>query len=128
MLKEHIHAKFKGQTIEINLPTECGYADYSVECTYRYIKAREKYSLSMWLKYNGIDCRFNMNPQEVDSRYIASTKDTIVDNICEVVKQLCEAKFFDHYVERYEYEMMCFERGHDLFEKERLGKAEVCNV
>lgn len=33
-----IRAKYKGNTIEINLPEECGHSGYSVECTYRYDK------------------------------------------------------------------------------------------
>ena len=125
MLKGKLRAQYKGQEVEINL-AECGYANYSVDCVYKYIKAKDKYSLTIWLKCNGIDCRFNMNPQEVDSRYITSTKEDVVGDICGVVEQLCETKFFDHYIERYEYEMQCFERGHDLFEKER--KAAACNV
>lgn len=121
-----LKAKFKGKTIEIALPAECRYGNYSAECTYRYDKVKEKYSVAIWLKYNGIDCKFNLNPQEVDSLYITSTIENIENDICGLIEQLCGSKFFDHYIERYEYEMKCFERGHDLFEKER--KAEAVNV
>ena len=29
--------------------------------------------------------------------------------------------YFDYFVERYEYELKCFERGNELFEMERLN-------
>ena len=33
--------------------------------------------------------------------------------------------FFDKYIERYEYETKCFDRGNELFETERFGGNNV---
>ena len=33
--------------------------------------------------------------------------------------------FFDKYIDRYEYELKCFDRGNDLFESESMSQ---CNV
>lgn len=112
--------KNKGYTIEINLPEECGHKGYSVECTYKYDKEKEKYLLSMWLKRSDIDDKFKIDSQEVDTQYISGTKENIRQNICKIVKQMSIQGFFKHYIERYEYIYKCFERGLELFEKERL--------
>ena len=45
----------KGHVIEIRLPEECGYKEYSVECRYQFDKTKEKYLISMWLRKDGID-------------------------------------------------------------------------
>lgn len=110
----------KGYTIEIKLPEECGYKGYSVECRYQYNKSKEKYSLSMWLKVNGIDERFKIDSQEIDTQYISGTKENIRQNICRIVEQASLSGYFDHYIQRYEYEMRCFNIGNDIVEKENL--------
>ena len=115
-----IRSKYKGITIEINLPEECGHEGYSVECTYRYDKHNEKYLLSMWLKRNDIDSKFKIQSQEVDTQYITSNKYTITRDICTLVEHASLIGFFEEYIQRYEYEQKCFERGNELFEKESL--------
>ena len=109
----------KGYTIEINLPEECGYEGYSVECTYQYDKLKEKYLLSMWLKKNGINGKFKIDSQEIDTQYISGTKETIRQNICRIVEQASLSGFFDYYIERYEYTHKCF--NYELLKKERLN-------
>jgi len=115
--------KNKGYTIEINLPEECGYEGYSVECTYRCDKEEKKYLLSMWLKRKNIDDKFKIDLQEIDTQYISGTKENIKQNICRIVEQASLSGFFDHYIERYEYTYKCFDKGNDIFGKERIGNA-----
>lgn len=110
----------KGYTIEIKLPEEYGYKGYSVECRYQYDKSKEKYLLSMWLKANDIDERFKIDSQEIDTQYISGTKENIRQNICRIVEQASLSRYFDHYIQRYEYEMCCFNIGNDIVEKENL--------
>lgn len=115
--------KNKGYTIEINLPEECGYKGYSVECTYQYDKEKEKYLLSMWLKRNDVDDKFKIDSQEIDTQYISGTKENIRRNICRIVEQASLSGFFDHYIERYDLTYKCFDLGYGLYEKERMGNA-----
>lgn len=69
----------------------------------------------------------HLSSKKVDTQYIPGTRETIVENICRVVHQAATVadkngeKYFDHFVERYEYELACFERGNELFEQERLN-------
>lgn len=110
----------KGYTIEIPLSGKYGDDGYSVECTYKFNKSKEKYLLSMWLKRNDIDDKFKIDSQEIDTQYITGTKETIVNNICRIVEQAIYSNFFDYYIDRYEYTYKCFDKGDDFFESERL--------
>ena len=120
-MKTMLKYKYKGQTIEIALPKECGHKGFSVECTYCYDKKIEKYSLSMWLKRDDIGNKYKIESQEVDTQYIPGTRETIIKNICTIVANACSVGYFDFFIQRYKDEMRSFERGEELFEKERLG-------
>lgn len=115
----------KGYTIEIKLPEEYGYKGYSVECTYRFDKEKEKYLLSMWLKRNDIDDKFKIDSQEIDTQYISGKKETIKQNICKIVEQACLLRFFDYYIERYEYTYKCFDKGSTMLDKEKAGNSNA---
>lgn len=121
-----LNRKRKGYTIEIALPEECGYKGYSVECTYKYNKPKEKYSLSMWLKRNDIHDKFKIDLQEIDTQYIPGTRENIEENICRIVEQASLSGFFTQYIERFEYTCKCFDIGNSLLiEKERLSDKNV---
>lgn len=124
MLREIMHPKFEGNTMKFYL-SNYGYKNYIVECAYHFDKREGKYSLSMWISRNDIDDRMRLSSKKIDTQYISGTKETIVENICRIVYQASNVtnengkKYFDSFVERYEYERACFERGNELFEKER---------
>ncbi len=129
MLRELMKPKFKGNTLTIEL-SDFGYEGYFVECAYHFNKRKGKYSLSMWLNRNDMEDRMRLSSKKVDTQYIYGTRETIVENICRVVHHMAtvvddddkKERYFDHFVERYEYELACFERGNELFEQERLNK------
>lgn len=128
MLREMMHPKFEGNTMKIYL-SDYGYKNYAAECTYHFDKRKGKYSLSMWISRTDIEDRMRLSSKKIDTQYISGTKETIVENICRIVHQAATVpdengkKYFDHYVERYKYELKCFERGNELFEQERLEKS-----
>lgn len=113
-----LKSKYKGTTIEIDLPEECGHEGYIVDCTYRYDKHEDKYLLSMWLRHKHICNGFNLAPQEIDTQYITSSRETITKDVCTIVETASLNGFFERYIQRYEYEQKCFERGNELYEKE----------
>lgn len=127
MLREMMKPRCNGNTLTIGL-SKWGYQNYVVECEYHFNKAKEKYSLSMWLNRKDLEDRMKLSSKKVDTQYISGTKETIVENICRIVHQAATVtnedgkKYFDPFVERYEYELSCFERGNELFEQERLSK------
>lgn len=125
-LKELMQPKFKGNTLTIEL-SDFGYENYFVECAFHFDKQKDKYSLSMWLNRNDIEDRMRLSSKKVDTQYIPGTKETIVEYICHIVHQAATVadedgiRYFDPFVERYEYELKCFDRGNELFEQERLA-------
>ena len=127
MLKEMMRPKYNGNALEFNL-SKWGYQNYIAECAYHFDKREGKYSLSMWLSRNDLEDRMRLSSKKIDTQYIHGTRETIVENICRVVYQMATVadkegtKHFDKYVEWYEYELACFERGNELFEQERLAK------
>lgn len=115
--------RYKGYTLEIDL-SEFGYKNYKAECTYRFHKNKEKYSLSMNLCHKKLGDKMKLSSKGIDTQYISGTRETIEENICRIVHQMCIRKSLDYYIERYEYELACFERGNELFETERLEKLD----
>lgn len=132
-LKELMQPIFKGNMLIIEL-SDFGYKNYFVECAYHFDKLNSKYSLSMWLNRNDIEDRMMLSSKKVDTQYIPGTRETIIENICRIVHQAATVendngvRYFDYFVERYEYELSCFECGNELFEKERLAKLNVGKV
>lgn len=114
--------RYLGQTIEIDLPEESGAEGYSVKCMFKYDKVEEKYILSMWLHYKGIDDDFKIDSQEIDTQYVHGTKGTIIENIYRIVQEASLSGFFVPYIERFEYTYDCFEKGDEVYEKERVSK------
>lgn len=125
-LKELMQSKFKGNTLMIEL-SDFGYENYFVECAFHFDKQKGKYALSMWLNRHDIEDRMMLSSKKVDTQYIPGTRNTIVENICRIVHQASTVsdkdgvRYFDYFVERYEYELACFERGNELMEQERLA-------
>ena len=126
-LKELMQPQFKGNTITIEL-SDFGYENYIVECAYRFDKHEDKYALSMWLNRTDLEDRMKISSKKVDTQYISGTRESIIENICRIVHHCATVtdkgngkKYFDYFVERYEYELACFDRGNELFEQERLA-------
>ena len=131
MLKEMMSPRNHGNALTIDL-SNWGYPNYIVECAYYFDKRETKYSLSMWLNRTDLEDRMKLSSKKVDTQYIPGTRETIVENICRivhycstVVNEENDKKYFDRFVDRYEYELACFERGNELFEQERLAKLNV---
>lgn len=114
-----------GYTVEVNLK-DYGYEGYTVECTYKYIKKKEKYLLRMGLKPNDSDNRIKIEFQGIDTQFISGTRETIEDNIFRIIEQAaCNHKFFDEYINRYEYECKCFDLGNEILEKKSWIKEDL---
>ena len=76
----------------------------------------------MWLHYKGIDDDFKIDSQEIDTQYVHGTKGTIIENIYRIVQEASLSGFFVPYIERFEYTYDCFEKGDEVYEKERVSK------
>ena len=99
--------------------------EYTIIAIKIWNKEKENYTVELRIKENTvnkwdlIDNRNDSKPEEfvfdTNYRYINSA-------ILKYVSQLFEEGFFDYYIDRYNYEIKCLNRGNSLYEEERLGE------
>ena len=92
---------------------------YSIIAISGYDNEDDVFTTTLFLKNNTIDtwklidsCE-NLNFKVLEEKLNSAILKT-------VFKYLQEG-FFDYYINRYEYELKCFDIGNELTEKERLG-------
>lgn len=77
------------------------------------------YITTLFLKDNTIDnWKLIENAENLEFQ---ANQNTINSAILKKVSAFLEEGFFDYYMQRYEYEMKCFDIGNDLAESERLN-------
>lgn len=77
------------------------------------------YITTLFLKDNTIDnWKLIENAENLEFH---ANQNTINSAILKKVFAFLEEGFFDYYIQRYEYEMKCFDIGNDLAESERLN-------
>lgn len=77
------------------------------------------YTTTLFLKENTIDTWKLIEKAENLEFY--ANQNTINSAILKQVSTFLQDRFFDYYIQRYEYEMKCFDVGNDLAESERLN-------
>ena len=92
--------------------------DYSVIAIKIWKPEEHKYVVQLMLKENTVDKWVLIEKAEslefnVDYKIINKA-------ILKHVATLLSDGFFDYYIDRYEYELKCFDRGNSIIEKERL--------
>lgn len=114
----------QGQTIEFDLPEECGYSGYYVRCTYCQSNTDGKYLLAMYLFKPGKNKKLNIGMQEIDCQCISGTEETIVENICRIVQQASLSGFFEKYIRKYEYMERCLYLGNKIKTEKKMKEKE----
>ena len=97
------------------------YKGYAASCQYKYNKQKEKYSLCMWLKHTSMDQKYRVEYDGIDTQYISGTQETIRENICRVVEVMMEQNHFDYFIDRYEFDMKCCEKGAEIMDAEGMS-------
>ena len=77
------------------------------------------YTTTLFLKDNTIDTWKLI--EQADKLVFHANNNTINSAILKQISTFLDEGFFDYYIQRYEYEMNCFDVGNNLVEKERLG-------
>lgn len=96
------------------------YTGYAASCQYKYDKGKGKYSLCMWLKHTSMDQKYRVEYDGIDTQYISGTRETIRENICRIVQVMMEQSRFDYFIDRYEYDMKCCEKGAEILDTEGM--------
>ena len=92
---------------------------YSVIAVTGFDVENRVYSTTLFLKDNTIDTWKLV--EQADRLEFRANQNTINSAILKQVSTFLEEGFFDYYIQRYEYEMKCFDVGNDLEESEQLN-------
>lgn len=105
-------------TIEVDLQN-----GYKVIALARWNCTEKKYYVTLMIHEQSVD---NWSLIEKEERIpLESDVKSIKKDMSTFVTNLLTDGFFKEYIERYEYELKCFDRGNELFEKERMGTKNV---
>ena len=102
------------EVITINL-----HNGYSVIAVTGFDTENGVYDTTLFLKDNTIDTwKLIENAENLEFH---ANHNTINSAILKQVSTFLQEGFFDYYIQRYEYEMKCFDKGNSIYEKERIG-------
>ena len=93
--------------------------DYTVIAIKSWNQDEQKYEIQLMLKENTVD-KWELIEKAESLEFNVDYK-TINKAILKHVSTLLSDGFFDYYIQRYEYELKCFDIGNEIVEKERLG-------
>ena len=81
------------------------------------------YTITLFLKDNTVDTwKLVENAENLEFH---ANQNTINSAILKKVSEFLNEGFFDYYIQRYEYELKCFDIGNEIFEKERLSGVDA---
>ena len=92
---------------------------YSVIAVTGFDAENRIYNTTLFLNDNTIDTWKLV--EQADKLEFHANQNTINSAILKQVSTFLDEGFFDYYIQRYKYEMNCFDVGNNLAEKERLG-------
>ena len=93
--------------------------DYTVIAIKSWNPDEHKYTVELRLKKNSVD-KWDLIEKAESLEFNVDYK-IINKAILKHVATLLSDGFFDYYIDRYEYELNCFNIGNDLAESERLN-------
>ena len=110
------YEKFNNSNEVITIDLRNGYTVIAVT---GYDVETKTYITTLFLKENTIDTwKLIENAENLEFH---ANHNTINSAILKQVSTFLQEGFFDYYIQRYEYEMKCFDKGNSIYEKERLG-------
>lgn len=93
--------------------------DYTIIAIKSFKPDKRKYDVEFRITEDTVD-KWDLI-QEMESVEFYTDYKTINKAILKHISTLLSDGFFDYYIQRYEYEIKCFDRGNALFENERMG-------
>ncbi|MFT4107145.1 MAG: hypothetical protein QM657_15430 [Lacrimispora sp.] len=93
---------------------------YKVVAMANWNNEKKRYFTTLLLHENTVD-KWDMLETAANVEKNYSDMKAIKRDLAQYVAELHKEGFFEKYIDRYEYELKCFERGHDLYKEERLS-------
>ena len=110
------YEKFNNSNDVISIDLHNGYTVIAVT---GFDTENRVYTTTLFLKENTVDTwKLVENAENLEFH---ANQNTIDSAILKKVSSFLEEGFFDYYIQRYEYEMKCFDIGDEIKQKERLG-------
>ena len=109
------YEKFNNSNEVITIDLHNGYTVIAIT---GFDTENEVYATTLFLKDNTIDTWKLI--EKAENLEFHANQNTINSAILKKVSEFLKEGFFDYYIERYEYELKCFDIGNEIDEKERL--------
>ena len=103
----------EGIAISVKLPR----TDYTVHMMAAYDKDNQIYNTKTYIERNDVNDLSLIN----DKNKIESDSKNIKCDMANYITEKFNNGFFNYYIDRYEYQQKCFEKGNDFYEDERIG-------
>lgn len=95
---------------------------YSVNVISKWNKDENAYRMSWYLQGDTYDTWDLI--EEKDNVLINSDRKTLFFDVTKTITDCLVDGFFEHYIERYEYMMKCFDKGNEFFESAGENNAD----
>lgn len=116
MNKRLKYERFNNSNDVITIDLHNGYVVIAIS---GYNKDEKYYTTTLFISEKSTDeWHLINNPEKITFEVDYKTINAVV---LKYVSDCLEKGFFDYYIDRYDYELKCFDRGNELFEIERLG-------
>lgn len=113
-MKKLKYEKYRNSNEIITIDLHNGYTVIAIST-----RENGSYITTLFLKENNVDTwKLIENAEFLEMK---ANSDNINSAILKQVSALLEKGFFDYYIERYEYDLNCFDIGDEIIQKERLG-------
>lgn len=112
------YQKYKGSDNILTIDLHNGYTVIAIKS---WNKEKNNYIVELRLKENSIE-KWDLIEKAENLEFDVTYK-IINRAILSQIATFLEDGFFDYYIQRNEYELNCFGRGHELFENESMGDA-----
>lgn len=118
-MKRLRYIKTSDFTLDIDLEN-----GYWVRVDAKYNHESQRYDMAFYIKENTIDKYAAIETLNNEHITFPGERKTIKTEILRYVSSLLSQNYFEDCIEHYEYEDKCFEKGHELFEEERIHDRE----
>lgn len=113
-MKRLRYIKTSDVTLDINLEN-----GYWVRAEALYNKDTKRYGITFYIKENSIESHHAIETLNNEKITFDGNNKTIKTDILKYIECLLSQNYFDNCIKNIEYEIACFDKGHEIFEEER---------
>lgn len=100
--------------------------DYSVTVIANWSKQKDNFTITLYLQRDDVGM-LSLIEEKENIKFHSNVK-SIYTDIAKYISQLYTEGFFEKYINRYEYELKCFDAGCEILEKECVTHNNVSDL